>query len=104
TWKSSGRSTRSRKTGTGRCSVYNLGRQVTASSREVFMTRARFVFAATLVGATLVAGTALAQATEPPAQTAAPPLTPILAGKQLTPPLRGQGEVEFTQPTTKRMG
>jgi len=68
------------------------------------MTRAHFVFAATLVGATLVAGTALAQATAPPAQATAPPLTPILAGKKLTPPLRGQGEVEFTQPTTKRMG
>lgn len=61
------------------------------------MTRARFVFAATLVGACLVAGTALAQAT-------APPLTPILAGKKLTPPLRGQAEVEFTQPATKRQG
>jgi hypothetical protein len=59
------------------------------------MTRARFVCAATFVGAALVAGTALAQAT-------APPLTPILGGRKLTPPLRGQAEVEFTQPITKR--
>ena len=69
------------------------------------MTRARSVFAATLVGASLVAGTALAQATPPPAAPAtAPPLTPILAGKKLTPPLRGQAEVEFTQPASKRNG
>jgi hypothetical protein len=69
------------------------------------MTRARSVFAATLVGASLVAGTALAQATPPAAAPAtAPPLTPILAGKKLTPPLRGQAEVEFTQPASKRTG
>ena len=65
------------------------------------MTRARSVFAATLVGASLAAATALAQAT-PPAT--APPLTPILAGKKLTPPLRGQADVEYTQPVTKRNG
>lgn len=67
------------------------------------MTRARFVFAATLVFASLAAGTALAQ-TAPPTQAAPPPLTPILAGKKLTPPLRGQADVEFTQPASKRTG
>jgi hypothetical protein len=60
------------------------------------MTRARFVFAATLVGLGLAAGTALAQTTQ------APPLTPILGGRKLTPPVRGQADVEFTQPVTKR--
>lgn len=61
------------------------------------MTRARFVVAATLVGASLAAaGTALAQATQ------APPLTPILGGKKFTPPLKGQVDVEILQPVTKR--
>jgi hypothetical protein len=66
------------------------------------MTRARFVFAATLVFGSLAAGTALAQAA--PTQAAPPPLTPILAGRKLTPPLRGQADVEFTQPSSKRTG
>ena len=65
------------------------------------MTRARSVFAATLVGASLAVGTALAQA--PPPATA-PPLTPILAGKKLTPPLRGKADIEYTQPASKRNG
>ena len=39
------------------------------------MNRARFVFAAALVGASLVDGSVLAQTPQ------APPLTPVLAGK-----------------------
>ena len=31
----------------------------------------------------------------------APPLTPILAGRKITPPLRGEALVEFTQPVTR---
>ncbi len=60
------------------------------------MNRARMTVAATLVGTTMYAGAALiAQAVQ------APPLTPILAGKKFTPPLKGEALVEFTQPVTK---
>ena len=60
------------------------------------MIRARFVFAATLVGASLAAGSASAQVP------AAPDFKPILAGKNFTPPIRGAADVEFTKPVTKR--
>jgi hypothetical protein len=62
------------------------------------MIRARFLFAATLVGATLAAGSASAQAP------AAPDFKPILAGKDFKPPVRGAANVEFTKPVTKREG
>src|SRR5262249_62084782 len=58
---------------------------------------ARLVVAATLVSASLVAVAA--------AQTAqAPPMQSILAGKKLTPPVKGQADVDFLQPTTKKVG
>jgi len=60
------------------------------------MNRARLAVAATLIGASLVAVDALAQATQ------APPMTSVLAGKKFTPPFKGQAEVEFTKPVTKR--
>ena len=60
------------------------------------MNRARVLFAATLVGASMVATDALAQATT------APPMTSVLAGKKFTPPFKGQADVDFTQPVTKR--
>ena len=60
------------------------------------MNRARFAVAATLVTTTMYAGAALAaQAIQ------APPMTPILAGKKFTPPIKGEALVEFTQPVTK---
>ena len=60
------------------------------------MNRARFALAATFV-ITLFAGAALAgQATQPP------PMTSVLAGKKFTPPVRGQAEVEFTAPVSRR--
>jgi len=60
------------------------------------MTRARFIFAAMVVGVSFVAAeTTSAQATQAP-------LTPILAGKKFTPPARGQVDVEITQPVSKR--
>ena len=62
------------------------------------MIRARFVFAATLVGACLAAGSASAQAP------AAPDFQPILAGKNFTPPIRGAADLEFVKPTQKRVG
>ena len=61
------------------------------------MNRARFAVAATLVGTTLYAGTALAQATQ------APPMQSVLAGKKFAPPVKGEALVEFTQPVTKRV-
>ena len=60
------------------------------------MNRARFVFAAALVGAALIGGSVLAQTQTPP------PLTSVLAGRKFTPPIRGQADVDFTKPTTKR--
>jgi hypothetical protein len=59
------------------------------------MNRARLTIAATLVGASFVA-TALAQT--PPA----PPMTSVLAGKKFTPAFKGQAEIDFTKPITKR--
>jgi hypothetical protein len=61
------------------------------------MNRARVIFAATLVGASVLATDALAQTT------AAPPMTPVLAGKKFTPPFKGQADVDFTQPVTKNV-
>jgi hypothetical protein len=61
------------------------------------MNRARALFAATLVGGSLVAVDTLAQTT------AAPPMTPVLAGKKFTPPFKGQADVDFTQPVTKNV-
>jgi len=61
------------------------------------MNRARFVFAAALVGVGLAAGSVLAQ-TAPQA----PPLTPVLAGRKFTPPVKGSALVEYTKPGTRR--
>jgi hypothetical protein len=60
------------------------------------MIRARLTFAATLTGAAFIGVTLLAQTP------AAPPMTSVLAGKKLTPPLKGQAEVDYTKPLTKR--
>jgi hypothetical protein len=61
------------------------------------MNRARVALSATLVATTLATGTALAgQAAQ------APPMTSVLAGKKITPPIRGEATIEFTQPVTKR--
>ncbi len=62
------------------------------------MTRARSAVAATLVTMTTYAGVGLAaQATQ------APPMSSVLAGKKLTPPVKGEALVEFTQPVTKAL-
>jgi hypothetical protein len=60
------------------------------------MTRVHATVAATLFGATLIAGTLQAQTTQ------APPMKSILAGKKFTPPIKGQADVEFTKPVTKK--
>ena len=60
------------------------------------MNRVRCTFAATVVGVSFVSALLIAQTP------AAPPMTSVLAGKKLTPPIRGQAEVDFTTPVTKR--
>jgi hypothetical protein len=60
------------------------------------MNRARCSFAATLVGVSFVSAVLVAQTAT------APPMTSVLAGKKLTPPIRGQAEVDYTKPVTKR--
>lgn len=65
------------------------------------MNRARIGFAAAVVGATLAGTTVFAQ--NPPEPTPqAPQFKSILAGKKFAPPIKGQAEVEFVQPVTKR--
>ena len=59
------------------------------------MNRAVCRFAATLVGASFLT-TALVHAQQ------APPMTSVLAGKKFNPPFKGQAEVEFTKPVTKK--
>jgi hypothetical protein len=57
------------------------------------MNRVHFAVAATLISSTMVAGAVVAaQSTQ---------LKPVLAGKKIVPPLRGEAEIEFTQPVTK---
>jgi hypothetical protein len=60
------------------------------------MTRARCAFAVSLAGVTFISAHLPAQAPT------APPMTSVLAGKKLTPPIRGQAEVDYTKPVTKR--
>jgi hypothetical protein len=57
------------------------------------MNRVHFAVAATLISTTMFAGAVVAaQSTQ---------LTPVLAGKKITPPLRGEASVDITQPVTK---
>src|SRR5688572_20826008 len=60
------------------------------------MNRVRFAVAATLVSTSMCAVAALAAQT-----TQAPPMQSVLAGKKLSPPLKGEALIEFTQPVTK---
>jgi hypothetical protein len=60
------------------------------------MIRARYVLAATVMGASLTGVSMFAQTPQ------APPMTPVLAGKKFTPPIKGPAEVELTKPVTKK--
>src|SRR5262245_22506310 len=60
--------------------------------------KARFAVAAALAGVSLVAVSVSAQTP------AAPPMQSILAGKKFQPPIKGQAEVDFTQPVSKKEG
>jgi hypothetical protein len=70
------------------------------------MKRARLILAATLVTTASAAAVLAAQATQaPPTQaTQAPPMTPILAGRKIVPPARGEVLVEYTTAVTRRDG
>lgn len=57
------------------------------------MNRVHFAVAATLISTTMFAGAVVAaQSTQ---------LTPVLAGKKITPPIKGEATIDFTQPVTK---
>ena len=56
----------------------------------------RFAVVATLVGVSLAGSPLLAQK--------APEMKALLAGKKVEPPIKGQAEIEFMQPVTKRNG
>ena len=60
------------------------------------MIRTRIAVVAALVGISVAGASLLAQK--------APEMKPILAGKKVEPPIRGQAEVDFLQPVTKRNG
>ena len=63
------------------------------------MNRARFAVVATLVGASF----ASAPGSQLLAQKA-PEFKSVLAGKKVDPPFKGQADVEFLQPVTKKVG
>jgi len=60
------------------------------------MNRARIAVVATLVGVSFAVPSLLAQK--------APEMHPILAGRKVEPPIKGQAEIEFLQPVTRRNG
>lgn len=66
------------------------------------MTRLLSALGFALVGVGLSASLASAQGQPAPAAAPPPQLTPILAGKNFTPPIRGQADVDFIRPDTKR--
>jgi hypothetical protein len=59
------------------------------------MNRARIALAATLV-ATAFVGDVIGQTPQ------APPMKSVLAGRKFTPPIKGEANVEYTAPVTKR--
>ena len=63
------------------------------------MIRARFLVAATVLGASVVAP-AFAQDPQP----TAPPMKSVLAGKKFTPPIRGEATIDLVKSPTKREG
>jgi hypothetical protein len=63
--------------------------------------RARFALAATIAAAAMLGGELIAQTTTT-SQT--PPMTSVLAGKKLTPPIRGEAALEWVDPKPERKG
>jgi hypothetical protein len=64
--------------------------------------RARFALAASIAAAALLGVDLFAQDTATP-QTKAPPMTSVLAGKKLTPPIRGEAALEWVDPKPERV-
>jgi hypothetical protein len=60
--------------------------------------KVHFAVAAALAAASLVAAGVSAQTPQ------APPMQSILAGKKIVPPVKGQAEVDYVKPDTKRKG
>lgn len=58
--------------------------------------RVRVAVAAMLVSSMMLAGAAIAGQGQGP-------LKPVLAGRKITPPMKGEATIEFTQPTTKAL-
>jgi len=57
------------------------------------MNRVHFAVAATLISTSMFAGAVVAaQSTQ---------LTPVLAGKKITPPIKGEATIDYVQPVTK---
>jgi hypothetical protein len=65
--------------------------------------RARFALAASFAAAALLGVELIAQTTTTAPQTA-PPMTSVLAGKKLTPPIRGEAALEWVDPKPERKG
>jgi hypothetical protein len=63
--------------------------------------RARFALAATIAAAAMLGGELIAQTTTT-SQT--PPTTSVLAGKKLTPPIRGEAALEWVDPKPEKKG
>ena len=66
--------------------------------------RARIALAASIAAAAMLGVELIAQTpATPPAQTA-PPMTSVLAGRKLTPPIRGEAALEWVEPKPQRKG
>jgi hypothetical protein len=71
--------------------------------------RARFALAAAITAAGLLGVEVIAQTTAAPPTTTppagqAPPMTSVLAGRKLTPPIRGEAALEWVEPKPARKG
>ena len=64
--------------------------------------RARFALAASIAAAALLGGELIAQTTT--TNPAAPPMKSVLAGKKLTPPIRGEAALEWVDPKPEKKG
>jgi hypothetical protein len=67
------------------------------------MNRVRIAAAATLVSTIMYAGAALAAQATTTTPSSGAPLQPVLAGKKIVPPVRGEAAVEYIQPVTKAL-
>jgi hypothetical protein len=66
--------------------------------------RARFALAASIAAAATLGVELIAQTTTAPPAGQAPPMTSVLAGRKLTPPIRGEAALEWVEPKPGRKG